>query len=202
MESLTVVLLENNVLFEKLLSYLDCDSFDISSDAFATTKECLTRHRAVVARFLERNYTFFMNIFLPLLESSNYITKRQSLKLLGELLLDRCNFETMTVFIGKGKNLKQIMKLLKDDSKTVQSEAWHIFKIFIANPSKTPSVEGILQRNKERLLTFLSTFYPFKEPSNTTIMKESDNLLRRQFIEERIFLIGEIQKINQPSITD
>lgn len=195
MESLTAVLLKNDCLFEKLTSFLNFESFDVSSDAFATIKECLTRHRAIVAIFLEEKYSFFMNIFLPFLESTNYITKRQSLKLLGELLLDRCNFETMIIFIGKGKNLKQIMNLLRDTSKTIQGEAWHIFKIFIANPAKTPSVMGILSKNKERLLIFLSTFYPFKDVEGCQNARESENLLKRQFIEERIFLIGEIEKI-------
>jgi hypothetical protein len=35
-----------------------------------------------------------------LLVSENYVTRRQSLKLLGEILLDRANFEIMMKYIG------------------------------------------------------------------------------------------------------
>lgn len=34
-----------------------------------------------------------------LLRSANYVTRRQSLKLLGELLLDRANFQVMMRYI-------------------------------------------------------------------------------------------------------
>ena len=39
-------------------------------------------------------------MYTTLLLSTNYVTKRQSLKLLGEILLDRANFNVMTRYIG------------------------------------------------------------------------------------------------------
>ena len=45
--------------------------------------------------------------------SSNYVTKRQSLKLLGEILLDRANFNVMTRYIANEANLKMMMNLLQ-----------------------------------------------------------------------------------------
>jgi calcium binding protein 39 len=39
-------------------------------------------------------------MYTTLLLSSNYVTKRQSLKLLGEILLDRANFNVMTQYIS------------------------------------------------------------------------------------------------------
>lgn len=44
------------------------------------------------ADFLEMNYDKVFNHYQRLLNSENYVTRRQSLKLLGELLLDRHNF--------------------------------------------------------------------------------------------------------------
>jgi calcium binding protein 39 len=38
----------------------------------------------------------FFSSYTTLVMSSNYVTKRQSLKLLGEILLDRANFNVMT----------------------------------------------------------------------------------------------------------
>lgn len=64
-----------------------------------------------------------------LTSSSNYVTKRQSLKLLGEILLDRANFNVMTRYIANESNLKVVMNLLKDKSKNIQFEAFHVFKV-------------------------------------------------------------------------
>ncbi len=70
----------------------------------------------------------FFAMYSRLINSSNYVTKRQSLKLLGEILLDRANFNVMTRFIAEEHNLKVIMNLLKDKSKNIQFEAFHVFK--------------------------------------------------------------------------
>ena len=48
------------------------------------------------------------------------MTKRQSLKLLGELLLDRTNFAIMTRYIACVDNLKMVMVLLRDRSSSIQ----------------------------------------------------------------------------------
>jgi calcium binding protein 39 len=109
------------------------------------------------------------------------VTKRQSLKLLGEILLDRANFNVMTRYIANEANLKMMMNLLRDKSKNIQFEAFHVFKVgslrmcyaqflfsfrlqvFVANPKKPPQIEIILRRNKEKLLNFLKSFHNDKE---------------------------------------
>ena len=50
-------------------------------------------------------------------------------QLLGELLLDRHNFSVMTKYIGNSDNLKLMMNLLKDKSRNIQFEAFHVFKV-------------------------------------------------------------------------
>lgn len=57
------------------------------------------------------------------------MTKRQSIKLLGEILLDRANYQVMTAYVDRGENLKLCMNLLKDERKMVQYEGFHIFKV-------------------------------------------------------------------------
>lgn len=47
------------------------------------------------AEFLEANYDQVFTHYQQLLNSENYVTRRQSLKLLGELLLDRHNFSVI-----------------------------------------------------------------------------------------------------------
>lgn len=101
----------------------------------------------------------FFSFYSLLVNSSNYVTKRQSLKLLGEILLDRTNYAVMTRYIANEDNLKTMMNLLRDKSKNIQFEAFHVFKIFVANPRKPAPIEAILRRNKDKLLNFLRAFH-------------------------------------------
>lgn len=83
----------------------------------------------MVAQFLTANYTRFFERYNKLLVSTNYVAKRQSIKLLGEILLDRANYNVMTVYVDSPEHLKLTMNLLKDKSRNVQYEAFHVFKV-------------------------------------------------------------------------
>ncbi|KAH9831966.1 Mo25-like protein [Rhodofomes roseus] len=161
--------------------YIETTTFGVSCDAFANLKETLTRHKAMVADYLDKNYDRFFNTYTTLIRSENYVTKRQSLKLLGEILLDRANFAVMTRYIADETNLKMMMNLLRDKSKNIQFEAFHVFKVFVANPKKPEQIENILRRNKDKLLKFLKDFHNDKEDE--------------QFSDEKQFLIGQIQNL-------
>ena len=50
-------------------------------------------------------------------------------QLLGELLLDRHNFTTMTRYINNPDNLKLMMNMLREKSRNIQFEAFHVFKV-------------------------------------------------------------------------
>ncbi|KAF8132492.1 mo25 protein [Boletus edulis] len=179
-EQLAKILLHSEQ-FYMFPHYIETASFGVSCDAFANLKEVLTRHKPMVAEYLDKNYDRFFASFMPLVVSCNHVTKRQSLKLLGEILLDDANFNVMTRHIAKEENLKTMMTLLRDKSKNVQFEAFHVFKVFVANPKKPPQIEAILRRNKEKLLTFLKDFRKDKE----------DEL----FNDEKQFLIVKIQDL-------
>jgi calcium binding protein 39 len=66
--------------FFKFFQYVELSTFDLASDAFATFKELLTRHKTIIAEFIEKNYDVFFEKYNILLNSENYVTKRQSLK--------------------------------------------------------------------------------------------------------------------------
>ncbi|KZS90199.1 Mo25-like protein [Sistotremastrum niveocremeum HHB9708] len=179
-ESLCKILLYSDK-FYSFPHYIEDTTFGISCDAFANFKETLTRHKPMVAEYLEKNYDRFFMAYAQLLASSNYVTKRQSLKLLGEILLDRANFNVMTRYISYEANLKMMMNLLRDKSKNIQFEAFHVFKVFVANPNKPPQVVAILRRNQAKLLAFLKDFHNDKEDE--------------QFTDEKQFLIAQIQAL-------
>eukprot|EP01099_Mayorella_cantabrigiensis_P000896 TRINITY_DN1382_c0_g1_i1.p1 TRINITY_DN1382_c0_g1~~TRINITY_DN1382_c0_g1_i1.p1 ORF type:complete len:363 (-),score=102.87 TRINITY_DN1382_c0_g1_i1:252-1259(-) len=181
-ESLVKLILQSSDnLFWKFFEFIEMVNFDVASDAFTTFKELLTKHKALVAEFLEKNYDRFFELYTSLLKSENYVTKRQSLKLLGELLLDRANFNVMTRYISSQDNLKLMMILLKHKSASIQFEAFHVFKVFVANPNKTQAVLDILVRNRERLISFLSNFQNDKEDE--------------QFNDEKAFLLKQIEAL-------
>ena len=52
-----------------------------------------------LTQFLAQKFETVFDKYNILLRSSNYVTRRQSLKLLGELLLDRANFQVMMRYI-------------------------------------------------------------------------------------------------------
>jgi calcium binding protein 39 len=93
-------------------------------------QEILTRHKALVATYLETNFDqFFSKYNRMLIQSDNYVTKRQSIKLLGELLLDRSNYNVMTKYVDSSEHLKLCMNLLKDDRRMINYEGFHVFKV-------------------------------------------------------------------------
>lgn len=156
--SLSKIVLYSDSLYH-FFDYVELPNFDIASDAFATFKDILTIHKPEVADFFDSNYDEFFEKYTNLLHSENYATKRQSIKLLGELLLDRANFGIMTKYISHSSNLKLMMNLLRDKSRSIQFEAFHVFKVFVANPNKPPAILEILVKNKDKLLKFLSKFH-------------------------------------------
>ncbi|KAJ2497346.1 conidiophore development protein hyma [Coemansia sp. RSA 2049] len=171
--------------FFNFFDYVDGENFDVTSDAFNSFHDALTKFKDPPVSFLNDNYDAFFERYHQLLESNNYVVRRQSLKLLGEILLERKNFHVMMLFIKQSANLKMVMNALNDKSKSIQYEAFHIFKIFVANPNKTPDVHKILFRNKDKLVKFLVNF-------------QNDKNTDEQFRDEKAFLVKEIRKLDAP----
>ncbi|KAF2031033.1 Mo25-domain-containing protein [Setomelanomma holmii] len=151
-------------VFWKFFDWIDKGAFEVSADAFTTFR------------------MFFAKYNSMLIQSESYVTKRQSIKLLGEILLDRANYNVMTQYVDSGEHLKIIMKLLRDDRKMINYEGFHVFKVFVANPNKSNAVQKILISNREKLLRFLPSFL-------------EDRTEDEQFIDEKSFLIRQIEQM-------
>ena len=135
-------------------------------------------------------------MYTNLILSANYVTKRQSLKLLGEILLDRANYNIMTRYISAESNLKMMMNFLRDKSRNIQFEAFHVFKVgrapartlhgligcqvFVANPNKPPQIASILRRNKDKLLVFLKEFHNDKDGELQSVQNWSSSTSARR----------------------
>ncbi|OWM83279.1 hypothetical protein CDL15_Pgr012760 [Punica granatum] len=134
---------------KKFFDYIQLPNFDIAADAAATFKELLTRHKSTVAEFLNKNYDwFFADYNSKLLESSNYITRRQAIKLLGDILLDRSNSAVMIRYVSSIGNLRILMNLLR---------------LFVANQNKPSDIVGVLVTNRSKLLRLFADFKTDKE---------------------------------------
>ncbi|KAL3648922.1 hypothetical protein CASFOL_005325 [Castilleja foliolosa] len=171
--------------FELFFKYVELPNFDVASDAFSTFKDLLTKHETAVSEFLTAHYDEFFEQYEKLLMSANYVTRRQSLKLLSEFLLESPNSHIMKRYIAEVRHLKVMMTLLKDSSKNIQISAFHIFKVFVANPNKPRDIKVILAKNHERLLELLHSLSPGKGA-------EDD-----QFEEEKELIIKEIERVSR-----
>lgn len=152
--------------------FVNLQNFDVASDALASVRDIFITDPNVASEYLERDYDNVISKFNINLQSSNYITRRLSLKLLGEILLDRSNFNVMMRYISSRENLKIIMLLLSDPSPNIQFEAFHVFKIFAANPNKTAEITKVLSQNKIKLVSYLEKFHCEKESSDDQFRDE------------------------------
>mmetsp|Transcript_26319 Transcript_26319/g.43937 ORF Transcript_26319/g.43937 Transcript_26319/m.43937 type:complete len:555 (-) Transcript_26319:75-1739(-) len=162
-------------------------NFEVASDAFNTLRDLLTtpRHKHLSDHFLEEKCEVVLDRYDTLLQSDNYVTRRRSLKLLSELLLDRSHYAVMINYISNKRNLKTIMTLLRHKSAQIQFETFHVFKIFVANPNKTPEIEAILSKNRVKLVAYLENFHNDNEDP--------------QFVDEKRLLIDTLRQLQDAS---
>ncbi|KAL8469814.1 hypothetical protein ACS0TY_032610 [Phlomoides rotata] len=114
----------------KFFDYIQLPNYDVASDAANTFKELMTRHKSTVAEFLTENCTWFFAEFnSKLLISTNYITRRTAVKLLGDILLDRSNSGVMIRYVSSKDNMRVLMTRLREDSKCIQVDVFHVFKV-------------------------------------------------------------------------
>jgi len=166
---------------KKFFYYMQHANFDVSSVAASTFKELMTRHKSTVAEYLMKNYVWFFAEFnSKLLESTNYITRRNSVKLLGDILLDRSNSSVMIRYVSSLENMRVLMNLLRESHKNIQIAAFHVFKLFVANQNKPVEIVNILVANKSKLLRFFDGFCLEKEDETF----EADKALVVKEIEE------------------
>mmetsp|Transcript_9706 Transcript_9706/g.14630 ORF Transcript_9706/g.14630 Transcript_9706/m.14630 type:complete len:419 (+) Transcript_9706:219-1475(+) len=188
-EQLTRMFLHSEQLWLFFDSFVHLPNFDVASDAFNTLRDILAspRNKQIASEFLEEKYEEVFEKYEMLLKSSNYVTRRRSLKLLGEILLDRSNFNIMMRYISSERNLQQVMNLLRDKSPNIQFEAFHVFKVFVANPKKPALIRNILFKNQQKLCEFLTNFHQDKE--------EEDS----QFSDEKKLIIDTLSALEIPS---
>ncbi|EGW33168.1 uncharacterized protein SPAPADRAFT_137508 [Spathaspora passalidarum NRRL Y-27907] len=177
----------NHPLFWNYFKYVEIPVFELATDAFSTLHDLLVPHKKLTVEFLSKNYEKFMLNCNQLLLSKNYVTKRQTIKLLSDLL-KRHNQEFINRYFDDTNNLKFIMLMLSDKSKNLQREAFHIFKFFVVNPKRSQKISDILIKNKENFIEFFNTFDVLQFHDNTLIDE-------RDFVLKHIHGLPDIERI-------
>jgi len=185
-------------LFPFLETYVHLPNFDVSSDAMETLRIIITggdKHvdeqsqqamADIAANFLTRDYdAIWIQRFNPLLltEKANYMTKRMALQILSTVLLTRSNYAIMIKYVAERDNLILVMKLLRDTSPHITLDAFHVFKVFVANPNKPPEIVKILSMNSNKLCAYLQTLHKDREEGDP------------QFRDEKALIIATIEAL-------
>ena len=173
-------------------------NFDVASDAMESLRLILTggdernldetqqAMAQLASEFLTRDYVaIFDERFNPCLLSpeANYMTRRMALQILSTVLLTRSNYNVMIRYIDSNSNLMRIMLLLRDTSPHITLDAFHVFKIFVANPNKPPEIVKILSDNRVKLCAYLETLHKDREEADP------------QFRDEKALVISTIEAI-------
>ena len=166
----------------KYFGYVQNDMFEIATDSFNTLHDLLTVHKLLVSGFLAENYEPFTNNINKLITSPNYVTKRQSVRLLSELVLTKTNQSFLNRYFDDTNNLKMMMLLLSDKLKNLQIEGFHIFKFFVAKPKKCQKVSDVLMKNRDNFIEFFEKF-------------DVNGFNDGNLIDERDYILNEIKKM-------
>lgn len=137
-------------------------SFDISSEAFASLRQLMS-HTNISAAHVESSFDRFFASYHKLLQAdTDYVIKRQALKLLREALDCDSFAHVSAAYVLKQQFLQSHMNLLRDISASIRMDAFHVFKLFVANRHRPSAVEQTLARNSDKLVKILEGFFSRK----------------------------------------
>jgi Mo25-like len=98
-------------------------------DRLSEPKWLLAKVKNIGVAVLDISCCFSCEYSFDGLDMLCYGLSRACFQLLGELLLDRHNFTIMTRYVSQPENLKTMMNMLRESSRNIQFEAFHVFKV-------------------------------------------------------------------------
>lgn len=155
-----------------LFSYFTVPHFDVSADSFATFRE-LILCSPNAEQYIQANAQQITDRIHATLDEKNYAACRQSLKLIGEIIMTYPSYQGF--YLKNEKNLMTMMKLMSSQYKNLSMEAFHIFKLFVAVEDKPEPILKILCANSEKLKLFIKGLLDGIEDAE--LQREKDFLL-------------------------
>ena len=139
----------------------------------------LKQHPKTTAKFLKdpENGAAFFARYNAVLSAGNYVSTVQFLSLLSDLLMVRKNRKVMVAYVSEKANLMVIMKLLRHKSANIAYEAFHVFKIFVANPAKPDRVEFVFIQNGKKLIKFMKKFQRDRDAEEPDFVSEKQRVV-------------------------
>lgn len=180
-ESLARQLLTDSRL-DLLFSYFNVSHFDVSADAFATFRE-LILCSPCGSEYIQNNAQNIITRLHATLIEANYAACRQSLKLIGEIIVQYPSFQH--TYLISEKNLIVIMKLMSSQYKNITMEAFHIFKLFVATEDRPEPINAILRKNSDKLTAFIKNIL--------------DGVEEQELQNEKEYLLMELALLKDPA---
>jgi len=138
-------------------------SIEVKATALACLRGLLLESGDAASEHLQDTFCRFLSAYHELLVTEDLFIQLQALNLFGHLLLSPEFCSARTAYVSSVRCLKLQMSLLTHPVGSIMLGAFHIFKVFVANPYKTPAVQALLYRNRERLPRLLHGFHVFRE---------------------------------------
>ena len=130
-----------------------------------------------MSNYLNEHKEGMMGLFIELFNTENYLAKREGMKILHEMLLNKhYNREFSAYFIREKDHLKFTMTSLNDDSSQIQKEAFDLLLIFLRAPrdKRGEKVNDTLKKNRDPLIQFVKQFMEEKEKDNEALKAKKD----------------------------
>lgn len=170
-QALATMLLQPERL-NKLFSFFTALNFDVSADSFCTFHD-LILNAPNAKDYLSHNAKDIIERLHGTLDETKYAACRQSLKLIGEIIITFPEFQD--IYLTDQNNLIKIMKLMSSSYKNIQMEAFDVFKLFVARQDKPEPILKILRANATKLITFIHDLLDGAEDQE--VQNEKDFLL-------------------------
>eukprot|EP01083_Nonionella_stella_P118367 353345_1 len=151
------------------------------SDVFLAFLALLTKNRSIVFKFFVKHCEdIFAEVFVILLSVDNVVTRKKTLSLIHDILLEKKNHQYMFRYVSGAKHLERTMKFLRIKSVVVQFAVLDVVKHFIASNNKSEAVSRILFNNRNTPHSFLMNFE-----------KEYDS----EFDADKVYLLDQLDKV-------
>ncbi|OHS97087.1 hypothetical protein TRFO_09646 [Tritrichomonas foetus] len=154
---------------DRLFGFFSVLNFDVSADSFCTFHDLILNSED----YLIANSQSIIDRLHGTLDETKYAACRQSLKLIGEIIISFRKFQD--IYLTNQQNLITIMKLMSSAYKNIQMEAFDVFKLFVAREQKPEPILKILRANSEKLIKFIHDLLDGVEDQE--VQNEKDYLL-------------------------
>jgi hypothetical protein len=149
--------LKEKVLHLPMFAFCKSTDFDLATEAFSTVITLFTKHPATAVKHMISKYDEFIELYNTLLRSKQYITVRQALRGMHDILQSKQHFKFLIRYVNDPAQLHVILRSLFGKTQSTKLEAFAIFRIFVANPKKQQGVIDSMVEHMDRILALLDS---------------------------------------------